>query len=182
MTPTDMSFIVPTHALEVFDVSGAGDTVVAALALALSVGASIKTAASIGNAAAGIAVGKRGTAAVRARELAAALGGGESDGDPKIVDHEARAEIVAGLESPRPQGRLHQRLLRPASPRARRASQTLPGRLRPTGRRAQHRRLGPPPEGRLAAGPERIRAHRRDGGDRQRRSGDAVRRGHAAST
>ncbi|RBP17742.1 D-alpha,beta-D-heptose 7-phosphate 1-kinase /D-beta-D-heptose 1-phosphate adenylyltransferase [Roseiarcus fermentans] len=85
---------VPTHALEVFDVSGAGDTVVAALALALSVGASIMTSARIGNAAAGIAVGKRGTAAVRARELATALGGG-SEGDPKIVDGEAAQEIVA---------------------------------------------------------------------------------------
>jgi D-beta-D-heptose 7-phosphate kinase/D-beta-D-heptose 1-phosphate adenosyltransferase len=85
---------VPARALEVFDVSGAGDTVVAALALALSVGASIKTAAVIGNSAAGIAVGKRGTAAVRARELATALGGG-AEGDPKIVDHQDAAEIVA---------------------------------------------------------------------------------------
>ncbi len=84
---------VPANALEVFDVSGAGDTVVAALALALSVGAPVKTAARIGNAAAGIAVGKRGTAAVRARELSTALAGGE--GDPKIVDHEGAAEIVA---------------------------------------------------------------------------------------
>ena len=85
---------IPAHALEVFDVSGAGDTVVAALALALSVNAPIKTAASIGNAAAGIAVGKRGTAVVRARELWTALGGGV-EGDPKIVDHEEAAEIVA---------------------------------------------------------------------------------------
>ena len=84
---------IPTHALEVFDVSGAGDTVVATLALALSVDASIKAAASIGNAAAGIAVGKRGTAPVRARELSTALGAGE--GDPKIVDHDGAEEIVA---------------------------------------------------------------------------------------
>ena len=83
----------PANALEVFDVSGAGDTVAAALALALSAGAPIKTAARIGNAAAGIAVGKRGTAAVRARELSTILGGGDSD--PKIVDHEGAAEIVA---------------------------------------------------------------------------------------
>ena len=55
---------VPTAALEVFDVSGAGDTLIAAFALALACGASIKTAAQIGNAAAGIAVGKRGTAVV----------------------------------------------------------------------------------------------------------------------
>ena len=86
---------VPTHALEVFDVSGAGDTVVAALSLALSVGATVKTAAKIGNAAAGVAVGKRGTAAVRARELSAALGGDGDGGDPKIVDRKSAAEIVA---------------------------------------------------------------------------------------
>ena len=86
---------VPTHALEVFDVSGAGDTVVAALALALSAGATIKTAARIGNAAAGVAVGKRGTAAVRARELSAALGDDRDDGDPKIVDRDDAAEIIA---------------------------------------------------------------------------------------
>ncbi len=85
---------IPANALEVFDVSGAGDTVVATLALALSVGASVRTAAKIGNAAAGIAVGKRGTAAVRARELSAALDGG-AQGDPKIVDHEGAQEIVA---------------------------------------------------------------------------------------
>jgi len=85
---------LPAHALEVFDVSGAGDTVVAALALALSAGAPIRTAARIGNAAAGIAVGKRGTAAVRGRELAKALGSG-AERDPKIVDCEAASETVA---------------------------------------------------------------------------------------
>ena len=86
---------VPTLAIEVFDVSGAGDTVVACLALALAGGASVQMAAKIGNAAAGIAVGKRGTAVVQARELAAALGGAKSAGDPKIVSNEAAAEIVA---------------------------------------------------------------------------------------
>ncbi len=86
---------MPTVATEVFDVSGAGDTVVAALALALASGGSVTTAARIANAAAGIAVGKRGTAVVRARELAKALGGAGAQGDPKIVDAEAAAAIVA---------------------------------------------------------------------------------------
>jgi D-beta-D-heptose 7-phosphate kinase/D-beta-D-heptose 1-phosphate adenosyltransferase len=86
---------VPTAAPEVFDVSGAGDTVVAALALALAGGASVATAARIGNAAAGIAVGKRGTAVVHARELAAALGGARAGDDPKIVDNETAAAVVA---------------------------------------------------------------------------------------
>jgi D-beta-D-heptose 7-phosphate kinase / D-beta-D-heptose 1-phosphate adenosyltransferase len=85
---------VPTAALEVFDVSGAGDTLVAAFALALACGASIKTAARIGNAAAGIVVGKRGTAVVHARELSATLGGARGGEDSKIVDEERAAEIV----------------------------------------------------------------------------------------
>jgi D-beta-D-heptose 7-phosphate kinase / D-beta-D-heptose 1-phosphate adenosyltransferase len=85
---------VPTHANEVFDVSGAGDSVVAALALALAAGASARVAARIGNAAAGIAVSKRGTAVVHARELSAALGGARSGDDPKIVDRDAAAQIV----------------------------------------------------------------------------------------
>lgn len=84
----------PAHATEVFDVSGAGDTVIAALALGLAAGADVKTAAQLGNVAAGIAVGKRGTAVVRVRELLAAVTGGLRD-DPKIVGHEAAKEIVA---------------------------------------------------------------------------------------
>jgi D-beta-D-heptose 7-phosphate kinase / D-beta-D-heptose 1-phosphate adenosyltransferase len=86
---------VPTVASEVFDVSGAGDTVVAALALAIGCGASVTTAARIGNTAASIAVSKRGTAVVQARELSAALGGAKAADDPKIVDAEAAAAIVA---------------------------------------------------------------------------------------
>jgi D-beta-D-heptose 7-phosphate kinase/D-beta-D-heptose 1-phosphate adenosyltransferase len=89
----------PTAALEVFDVSGAGDTLVAAFALALACGASIKTAARIGNAAAGVAVCKRGTAVVHARELSAALGGARVGEDPKIVDDEHAAAIVGDWRS-----------------------------------------------------------------------------------
>jgi D-beta-D-heptose 7-phosphate kinase / D-beta-D-heptose 1-phosphate adenosyltransferase len=84
----------PTAALEVFDVAGAGDTLIAALALAFACGASIKTAARIGNAAAGVAVGKRGTAVVQARELSAALGGARVGEDPKIADEQRAVAIV----------------------------------------------------------------------------------------
>lgn len=58
-----------TQAREVFDVSGAGDTVIAAIAASLAAGADIETAAKISNLAAGIAVSKVGTAPVRAEEL-----------------------------------------------------------------------------------------------------------------
>ena len=62
-------FTLPTLAKEVFDVSGAGDTVVAALALALSAGAGHLAALSLANHAASIVVGKFGTATVAADEM-----------------------------------------------------------------------------------------------------------------
>jgi D-beta-D-heptose 7-phosphate kinase / D-beta-D-heptose 1-phosphate adenosyltransferase len=62
-----------TTARGVFDVSGAGDTVVAALTLGLSAGGDIVDAATLANLAAGIVVGKRGTATVTTGEIIAAL-------------------------------------------------------------------------------------------------------------
>lgn len=64
---------IPTLAREVFDVTGAGDTVLAAVSLALLAGASIREAAVLANAAAGIVVGKVGTATVTPAELLHAL-------------------------------------------------------------------------------------------------------------
>ena len=64
---------IPTIAHEVFDVTGAGDTVIAAAALALMAGATILEAACLSNAAAGIVVGKIGTAVVTPEELISAL-------------------------------------------------------------------------------------------------------------
>jgi D-beta-D-heptose 7-phosphate kinase/D-beta-D-heptose 1-phosphate adenosyltransferase len=63
----------PTRAKEVFDVSGAGDTAVAVLALSLCAGAAPAEAAEIANRASGIVVGKLGTATVTAGELLASL-------------------------------------------------------------------------------------------------------------
>lgn len=60
---------IPTLAREVFDVSGAGDTVIATAALALAAGASLAEAAELANRAAGIVVGKLGTATVEPKEL-----------------------------------------------------------------------------------------------------------------
>jgi len=64
----------PTAAREVFDVTGAGDTVLATAALALAAGASFEDAAVLANRAAGIVVGKLGTATASAAELVAGLG------------------------------------------------------------------------------------------------------------
>ena len=67
-----------TH--RVFDVTGAGDTVVATLAAALAVGAPLADAVRLANVAAGIVVAKPGTATVRPQELSHALGAGLGDG------------------------------------------------------------------------------------------------------
>ena len=63
--------VIPTAAREVFDVSGAGDTALAGLVLALCAGAPLETAAHFANAAAGVVVGKLGTATVSPTELVA---------------------------------------------------------------------------------------------------------------
>lgn len=60
---------MPAVAREVYDVSGAGDTVIATLAVTLAAGKSILDAAAIANRAGGIVVGKLGTATVSLREL-----------------------------------------------------------------------------------------------------------------
>ena len=65
----DKKFNLSSEALEVFDVSGAGDTAVAYLSLGISAGLDLNKAAYFANKAAGIAVGKFGTAAVRYFEL-----------------------------------------------------------------------------------------------------------------
>ena len=60
---------VPAQAREVYDVSGAGDTVIATVGTLLGAGADMSTAVRIANRAAGIVVGKLGTATVQPEEL-----------------------------------------------------------------------------------------------------------------
>jgi rfaE bifunctional protein kinase chain/domain len=64
---------VPTAAREVYDVTGAGDTVIATLAASLAAGATLTEAAMLANHAAGIVVGKVGTATATAEELLASF-------------------------------------------------------------------------------------------------------------
>lgn len=66
--------IIPTMAREVFDVSGAGDTAIAALTLGLAGGAMLEEAAQFANVAAGVVVGKLGTATVTPDEILAHTG------------------------------------------------------------------------------------------------------------
>jgi len=65
---------IGTVAREVFDVSGAGDTVIASFTLAIAAGASPFEAAVFSNHAAGVVVGKIGTAIVTPRELLGSFG------------------------------------------------------------------------------------------------------------
>ncbi len=69
---------IPTTAKAVFDVTGAGDTVIAALALGLAARGSFADAAAFANIAAGVVVGKIGTATVNREELLAVLHGEEA--------------------------------------------------------------------------------------------------------
>ena len=77
---------IPAEAREVFDVSGAGDTVVAALAAALAGGVALAEAARLANVAAGVVVAKTGTAVASAGELFTALHARDLlTGEDKIV-------------------------------------------------------------------------------------------------
>jgi D-beta-D-heptose 7-phosphate kinase/D-beta-D-heptose 1-phosphate adenosyltransferase len=93
-------FHLPARAVEVFDVSGAGDTVIAVLAAALAAGAPPIEAAMFANAAAGVVVAKLGTATCSLEELAGALQGHSRVTHDAVLgrDHLAR-EVAAWRRS-----------------------------------------------------------------------------------
>lgn len=86
---------MPALAREVFDVSGAGDTVVAVIAAGLAVNRDAASAAELANVAAGIVVGKAGTAVVQRDELTQVLTGA-LDGRSRVFSREALIDHVAG--------------------------------------------------------------------------------------
>lgn len=86
---------VLTRAREVYDVTGAGDTVIAAVACAVAAGAELEDACFVANIAAGVVVGKHETATTTPEEIMAyAFGQSSSD---KIVDRAALPGVVDGL-------------------------------------------------------------------------------------
>lgn len=87
----DTVWHLPAEAREVFDVSGAGDTVVATIAVALAAGVPLEQAARLANAAAGIVVAKVGTAVAYSGELLAAIHAQELRHD------EAKIQTLDGL-------------------------------------------------------------------------------------
>ena len=88
---------IRSEARQVFDVSGAGDTVVAVLGLALAAGADWIEAAALANAAAGIVVGKVGTATVNRKELALAMGPAGADRLDKLKDVDELEALAAEI-------------------------------------------------------------------------------------
>lgn len=90
---------LPTKAREVFDVSGAGDTVIATFALSLAAGCNNEQAAEIANSAAGIVVGKQGTAQTNPGELIAKLSAGQSHASEQPLDLPLDRAAVARLSA-----------------------------------------------------------------------------------
>ena len=92
---------LPAYAREVFDVTGAGDTVIATLGSAVAAGLSIHQAMALANLAASIVVGKLGAATVSPAELQAALSG-KTDFTTGIMDRE---QLIQAVNSARAQGK-----------------------------------------------------------------------------
>lgn len=87
---------MPTQAREVFDVTGAGDTVIAVMAMAVGAGYDMPSSMRLANAAAGVVVGKIGTATVSPQELEAALHH-EHHLRKGVVDEDLLKQIIKNL-------------------------------------------------------------------------------------
>lgn len=90
---------IPTVAREVFDVSGAGDTVLAALAVGMAAGCGMAEAARLANVAAGIAVGKLGTSIVTPQEIIEVVSLSHHDSDSKIKSRDVLALLIAAEQA-----------------------------------------------------------------------------------
>jgi D-beta-D-heptose 7-phosphate kinase/D-beta-D-heptose 1-phosphate adenosyltransferase len=91
---------MPTRAQEVFDVTGAGDTVVAVLAASIAAGSPLATGTALANIAAGLAVGKLGTAAISGPELRRAMQRDEGSGRGVMTAE----QLMLAVEDARIQG------------------------------------------------------------------------------
>lgn len=88
---------LPAEAREVFDVTGAGDTAIAALAASVAAGVDLPQACRFANVAAGIVVGKLGTATVSVAELEVALH--HQHADAGVLDEDALLTLVAAARA-----------------------------------------------------------------------------------
>ncbi len=87
-------FHLPTQAREVYDVTGAGDTVIATLALAIAANADFTQASALANIAAGIVVGKLGTSTVSEAELSAELTSGQESGFGVLSEEQLKIAVA----------------------------------------------------------------------------------------
>jgi D-beta-D-heptose 7-phosphate kinase/D-beta-D-heptose 1-phosphate adenosyltransferase len=92
-------FHIPTVAREVFDVTGAGDTVLSVLSLGLACGLAPVEAARLANVAAGIVVGKLGTSTASPAEIIAVIGHDHHDSDAKIKNLDVLADVISSEKS-----------------------------------------------------------------------------------
>ncbi|KJY90990.1 heptose 1-phosphate adenyltransferase [Vibrio neptunius] len=91
-------FHLPTLAKEVYDVTGAGDTVISVLAASVAAGKPLDEACALANAAAGVVVGKLGTSTVSTIELAEAVHGSQ-DTDFGVITEQALIDAVKNAQS-----------------------------------------------------------------------------------
>ncbi len=91
---------LPTQAKEVYDVTGAGDTVISVLAASVSAGKSLEEACALANAAAGVVVGKSGTSTLSMIELAEAVHGSK-EADFGVI---AEAALIEAVKKARARG------------------------------------------------------------------------------
>ncbi|NDC54948.1 MAG: bifunctional heptose 7-phosphate kinase/heptose 1-phosphate adenyltransferase [Planctomycetia bacterium] len=94
--------VIPTQARQVYDVTGAGDSVVAALSVALGRGLSMRQACLLANAAAGLQVARVGTSRISWNEMLATLDGQPAASRAKIV---SRSELRQAVELARAEGK-----------------------------------------------------------------------------
>lgn len=86
---------MPTQAKEVYDVTGAGDTVISVLAASLSAGKSLSDACKLANAAAGVVVGKLGTSTLSTIELTNAVHGSQDSGFGVMAESQLKQAVLA---------------------------------------------------------------------------------------
>jgi len=96
------SAVIPTQARQVFDVTGAGDSAVATLAVALGRGMPLRDACFLANAAAGLQVARVGTARITWSEVLAAIEQTEKAAQTKVV---SRLQLQAAIRQARAEGR-----------------------------------------------------------------------------
>jgi len=94
-TRTGSETHIQTEARDVFDITGAGDTVISMIARVFFAGQDLETAARLANVAAGIKVGKFGAAAVSVEEISAAIRQRENQGTRKVVELSQAKQLVS---------------------------------------------------------------------------------------